>query len=183
MTFPNIITILRILLTPVLVWKLLENHMVAALLVFVLAGATDLLDGLLARLLKQKSRLGSILDPIADKLLLVTSFALLAFIGIVPWWLAAVVILRDCMIVIGCIVLRFRRVQFEMRPVVVSKLTTAVELLTVLAMLAADMVPLPGWGYLTLFGLTVLFCVISGFQYFTIGMSLLRSSGHSAEAA
>ena len=76
MTIPNYLTILRVLLTPVLVILLLEERLSEALFVFIIAGVTDGLDGLIARLYKQKSRLGALLDPLADKLLLDTTYVL-----------------------------------------------------------------------------------------------------------
>ena len=180
MTIPNIMTIFRILLTPVLAWKLLEHRLESALLIFFLAGATDGLDGLTARILKQRSKLGACLDPMADKLLLVTSFALLAFIGLLPWWLVVIVVCRDLLIVLGSIALWLRHVPFEIRPVVLSKITTALELLTVLMILGSDFVPLPPWAYMTLFALTAFFCAASGIQYVAIGISLAHSHGDRA---
>ena len=78
MTVPNVLTLGRILLTPLLVWLLLDGDLELALLVFLIAGLTDGLDGMIARVFNQKSRLGAYLDPLADKILLVSSFILLA---------------------------------------------------------------------------------------------------------
>ncbi|RLA89883.1 MAG: CDP-diacylglycerol--glycerol-3-phosphate 3-phosphatidyltransferase, partial [Deltaproteobacteria bacterium] len=99
MTIPNFLTILRILLTPVLVILLLEGRLSEALFVFIIAGVTDALDGLIARLYKQKTRLGAFLDPLADKLLLVTTYVILAVQGLVPSWLTVIVLSRDVLIV------------------------------------------------------------------------------------
>ena len=81
MTIPNLLTFARIFLTPLLAWFLLRRWMTPAFFVFFIAGLTDVLDGLLARFLNQKSRLGTYVDPLADKLLLVTSFVLLWKVG------------------------------------------------------------------------------------------------------
>ncbi len=100
MTIPNFLTILRVLLTPVLVILLLEERLSEALFVFIIAGVTDGLDGLIARLYKQKSRLGAFLDPLADKILLVTTYVILAVQGLVPSWLTVIVLSRDVLIVL-----------------------------------------------------------------------------------
>jgi cardiolipin synthase (CMP-forming) len=175
MTFPNLITLFRILLTPVLVWMLLDDRFPAALAVFFLAGATDGLDGLVARVFHQKSKLGAYLDPLADKFLLVSSFVVLALLGRLPPGLAVIVVVRDCFIVLGLAALLYRHVRVEIKPVALSKATTAFELLTVLAVLGADFLTLPGWGYLCLFAVTAIFCVLSGGHYLWIGMSLLNA--------
>jgi cardiolipin synthase len=175
MTVANLLTISRILLTPVLVWLLLDNRLKAALAVFFLAGMTDGLDGLVARVFHQKSKLGAYLDPLADKLLLVTCFVLLAFLGLIPRWLAIIAVSRDVFILLGLAMLLFNRVKLEIKPVALSKATTGFELLSVLTVLCSPFFTLPEWGYLLLFALTALFCLLSGVQYFLIGKSLLES--------
>ena len=84
MNIPNLLTIGRILLIPLLVIFLLDGKELAAFWVFVLAGVTDALDGFLARVLKQKTEFGAFIDPIADKLLLITSYITLAVLGVLP---------------------------------------------------------------------------------------------------
>ena len=116
MTIPNLLTLARIFLTPVLALFLLRKWMTAAFLVFFIAGLTDAFDGLLARGLNQKSRLGSYIDPLADKLLLVTSFLLLWKIGEIPLWLLIVTAGRDVFILGGFFVLYFFQVRFEIKP-------------------------------------------------------------------
>ncbi|MGD8687884.1 MAG: CDP-alcohol phosphatidyltransferase family protein, partial [Syntrophobacterales bacterium] len=120
MTIPNFLTILRVLLTPVLVILLLEERLSEALFVFIIAGVTDGLDGLIARLYKQKSRLGAFLDPLADKLLLVTTYVLLAFQNLVPSWLTVIVLSRDILIVLGVFVLFMQDLPFEIKPTLAS---------------------------------------------------------------
>jgi cardiolipin synthase len=105
MTLPNAITLLRILLTPLLVWLLLDHRMKQALLVFLIAGFSDGLDGLIARVFHQKSKLGAYLDPLADKLLLVSSFILLGHMKKIPYWLVIITVSRDAIIVLGIIAL------------------------------------------------------------------------------
>jgi cardiolipin synthase (CMP-forming) len=173
MTIPNLLTFCRILLTPLLVWFLLNNELNQALVVFFIAGMTDGLDGLIARLFHQKSKLGAYLDPLADKLLLVSSFILLGYIGLAPVWLVIITISRDVMIVLGLVTLVFHQVQVVIKPILLSKIATFMQLLTVLAVLASSLVALPEWAYTTLFVSTAALCIASGVHYFVIGISLL----------
>ena len=101
MTLPNLISIFRILLVPVFLVFITNNRFLAGLMIFVLAGISDGADGLVARLFNQKSRLGSILDPLADKFLLVAAFVALAGMNIIPLWLTLLVITRDFLILLG----------------------------------------------------------------------------------
>ena len=149
--------------------------MTAAFLVFCIAGLTDALDGLLARGLNQKSRLGSYIDPLADKLLLVTSFLLLWNIGEIPFWLVIITVGRDLLILCGFFVLVFCRVRFEIKPLVSSKLTTLFQLGTVFTLLGKSILELPGWMYTALFVTTAGFSILSGGQYVLNGLSLLES--------
>jgi cardiolipin synthase len=174
MTIPNFLTFLRIFLTPVLVWFLLDHKLNHALAVFFFAGVTDGLDGLIARLLNQKSRLGAYLDPLADKLLLVSSFILLAWLSKVPNWLVIITVSRDIMIVMGIMTLRFHEIPFEMKPFATSKATTLVQLLTVLSLLGSDLLLLPHWVYMVLFFSTAALSVASGAQYLMAGVTLLE---------
>ncbi|MCU0586760.1 MAG: CDP-alcohol phosphatidyltransferase family protein [Syntrophobacteraceae bacterium] len=181
MTIPNLLTLLRIFLTPLLVWFLLDHKLSHALVVFFIAGLTDGLDGLIARLLNQKSRLGAYLDPLADKLLLVSSFILLAWLSKVPNWLVVVTVSRDLMIVMGIATLKFHEIPFEMKPTGVSKITTLCQLMTVLALLASDLLPLPGWIYSLFFVATTAFSVVSGVQYVAAGVALFEGRHRNHE--
>ena len=176
MTIPNLLTLARILLTPVLAWLLLMKSMTAAFFVFFVAGLTDALDGLLARVLGQKSRLGSYIDPFADKFLLTTCFLLLWKIGEIPFWLIVMTVGRDLGIVGGFFFLYLCNVRFEIRPLASSKLTTLFELGTIFALLGKSILELPAWIYSSLFFVTAGLSVVSGAQYFLRGMSLLRQS-------
>lgn len=138
MNIPNLITVFRILLVPLLAIFLLEERYNSALLVFIVAGISDGLDGFLARLLKQKTRLGAILDPIADKLLLVTTFVMLAGLGVIPQWLAVLVVSRDLLIVIGFGILVLTGRTFKVAPTYTSKLTTVLQLITIIYFLGLE---------------------------------------------
>lgn len=174
MTVPNLLTISRIALTPLLAWLLLESYLGYALLVFLAAGATDGLDGFIARVWHQKSRLGAYLDPVADKLLLVSSFVLLSRIDLIPVWLMLITIGRDLLIVAGCIVLLLGQVPIQIKPVLSGKLSTLFQLLTILEALASPFVPLGSSVKVALYTATSLLAFVSGFQYVRLGLSLVE---------
>ena len=132
---PNIITALRFLLVPPVVILLLQERFTAALIVFGVAGLSDGLDGFLARRFDWRSRLGGIMDPLADKLLVVSSFVTLGLLGLIPAWLVLLVILRDLVIIAGATFYHMRIEQFDAEPSVASKLNTAAQVLLVLAVL------------------------------------------------
>ncbi len=132
---PNIITALRFLLVPPVVILLLQERFTAALIVFGVAGLSDGLDGFLARRFDWRSRLGGIMDPLADKLLVVSSFVTLGWLGLIPAWLVLLVILRDLVIIAGATFYHMRIEQFDAEPSVASKLNTAAQILLVLAVL------------------------------------------------
>jgi len=181
MTIPNLLTVARILLTPLLAWLLVRKWMTAAFCIFFVAGLTDALDGLLARVLEQKSRLGSYIDPFADKFLLITSFLLLWKIGEIPSWLVVITVGRDVFIVGGFFFLFLYGMRFEIRPLTSSKLTTLFELGTVFALLGKSILELPAWMYSASFVATAGFSMLSGGQYLLYGVSLVK--GHRSENA
>ena len=132
---PNVITFFRFLLVPPLVILLLQDRFAAALVVFGVAGFSDALDGFLAKRFDWRSRLGSLMDPLADKLLLVSCFVTLGWLGWIPVWLVALVILRDLVIVAGAIFYNMRIEQLEAEPTMVSKLNTAAQIFLVLTVI------------------------------------------------
>ena len=132
---PNIITVFRFLLVPPVVLLLLEGRFGLALLMFGVAGFSDGLDGYLAKRFNWSSRLGALMDPLADKLLLVSSFITLGWLNQIPLWLVGVVILRDLVIISGALVYHFRIERLEAEPTKLSKLNTVAQILLVLAVM------------------------------------------------
>lgn len=128
---PNQITVLRILLTPLFIAFLVYGMRVPALIIFCLSGVTDALDGMIARRYHQETTLGSILDPLADKILLVASFWVLTTMGLIPTWVTILVVSRDALIVGGALYLRVFQEESAMPPSVMGKITTCVQLATV----------------------------------------------------
>lgn len=129
---PNLISMLRIALVAPVVWALATQQFVLALALFAVAGVSDGLDGFLAKHFHWESRLGSILDPIADKLLLVASFATLAWLGALPMWLLWLVLARDVMIIGGGLAYHYKVGQFDLTPLWSSKINTALQIALVL---------------------------------------------------
>jgi len=132
---PNLLTILRIVATPVLIMLLKYEMFAAALLVFVLAGVSDGLDGYIAKRFQCQTRLGAILDPVADKVLLVSCFIVLTVLEHLPFWLLVVVAFRDIVIVGGYLLLVTLESDVKMKPSLVSKLNTLLQICLVAAVL------------------------------------------------
>lgn len=130
---PNIISVFRMFLVAPVVWSLLQSQFGAALILFAVAGFSDGLDGFLAKHYGWQSRLGSILDPLADKLLLVSSFITLTWLGLIPQWLLFAVLVRDLLIVLGGVIFHYTLGRFDMQPSRISKLNTFVQIIFVLA--------------------------------------------------
>ncbi|MEX3008255.1 CDP-alcohol phosphatidyltransferase family protein [Hoeflea sp. TYP-13] len=128
MTIPNIITFMRFLMVPAVVYALLLGEMMPAFVIFVIAGISDGVDGFIARQFNQQSELGAYLDPIADKLLLVTVFIMLAILGFLPHWLVVLVVSRDVLIVIAVILSSVMAQPVAVNPIFVSKANTAFQI-------------------------------------------------------
>ena len=173
MNIPNLLTIGRILLIPLLVIFLLDGKELAAFWVFVLAGVTDALDGFLARVLKQKTEFGAFIDPIADKLLLITSYITLAVLGVLPKWLTVIVVSRDVLICGGIGILMLYERDFKIKPSLVSKVTTFLQLLTVVYYLGHEYLQgiFPVGSYLIY--ATAGFTILSGAHYIIRGLHIL----------
>jgi len=177
MNIPNILTLLRIIMVPVIVILLIQGSFLKALIAFAAAGLTDILDGFLARVLHQQSALGAYLDPIADKALLISSFVTLSVLHIIPGWLAVLVISRDLFILLGISVLSIMSISVEIRPAFVSKVTTALQLITILLSLSSLCLPggISNIWLLPLYWTTAFFTIISGLNYMARGMKIINS--------
>ena len=137
LTVPNVITLARLCAVPVTVWLIIQGRFEGAFMMFVAAGVSDALDGWWARTRDARSALGAVLDPAADKALLVSAYVALAVVGVLPDWLAILVVFRDVLIVGGVGVLILMGTPPAIRPLGVSKLNTALQIaLVALALLA-----------------------------------------------
>lgn len=181
---PNFLSIIRLLSAPVVGWLILEQRLAPALVLSLIAGASDWLDGYLARRLGSTSKVGVYLDPAADKLLLATAFICLGVIGQIPKWLMGLVIGRDLVIVIGAFLLWRLRKRTDFEPVFSGKASTAFQILTVLAILLENAFStklLYGVKMLGFAGATLFTC-ISGYLYVLKGIRM-ASRNHPAVAS
>jgi cardiolipin synthase len=178
---PNLLTIIRILLTPFFVILLLKDLFGLALAVFAIAGVSDALDGFIARCYNQRTALGAYLDPIADKILLSSAFIGLAVLKIIPAWLTVIVISRDVLIFIGIAIFTITEKKYKVSPSIVSKCTTAAQITTIFVTLLhvniTGLIMLGEFLYWITAGLTV----ISGFHYIYIGMNILQNNSNISD--
>lgn len=163
---PNLLTVLRILLVAPVAWALLRHEFALALVLFFIAGVSDGLDGFLAKQYGWTSRLGALLDPLADKALLVACYASLTWIGLLPVWLLTLVVARDVVIVVGAVVYNFRIQRLEAEPTLISKLNTLLQILLVLLVIVRQIVPVieAHWVSVLIYAVTVS-VVWSGLDY------------------
>lgn len=159
MSIPNLITLARILLVPVVVWAIATGEMKVAFLLFLVAGLSDLVDGFLAKRFNMKTELGAFLDPLADKAMIVSIYVTLALVGPIPLWLVILVVSRDIMIVAAVILSWLVNKPVALKPLAVSKLNTVAQILLALVVLASLGFALNGqWAVL---GLTALVTVLT----------------------
>ncbi len=137
MTIPNLISIIRLALVPYLVWTLLEERALLAFVLFVVVGVSDGVDGFIARRYNQHTELGAYLDPLADKALLMSMFVVLGYLGHIPLWLVIAVLTRDVLILAGVLVAFVLGNPIEIKPLMVSKVNTAVQIVLVSLALGA----------------------------------------------
>lgn len=178
MSIPNYLTLFRILLTPVFFITLVsytpekEGLRLVALAIFVVAALTDALDGLLARFLKQRTALGQMLDPLADKILLVSGYICLLFVAALPFrpplWITITIIFRDLILLFGFFTLNFADVKIEVQPNVWGKLTTVSQMILLCFILLDWPVAIP------LAYFTVVFTIVSGIIYITRGLKFIQ---------
>jgi cardiolipin synthase (CMP-forming) len=179
MGLANWLTLLRILLIPVFVSLLVYRRPGVALAVFCLASLTDLLDGYIARRCGSQSRLGAFLDPMADKLLLTASFVTLTYLRALPFWITAVVVTRDVLLVLGAVLIHMVGGRIHPSPTRAGKLSTFFQILTVLAAMLMPYMRTP-WAFKTVIWIAAAFTVFSGLQYIVHGMRYLNAT-HTAE--
>ncbi len=131
MNLPNYITLARVVLIPFFIDSMIYGYNRLALAIFAAACVTDALDGLIARVTNSITELGALLDPIADKLLILSSFVTLVLLGMLPVWLVIIVVSRDVILILGSLVIYFLRHDLKSRPSMIGKATTVLQLLVV----------------------------------------------------
>jgi cardiolipin synthase len=190
-TLPNVLTLVRICLVPVFLLMVLEKKDFGALLVFFLAGLTDVLDGFTARLWRLKTKIGTLIDPIADKLLLSTAFIVLTFkdMGLpymIPLWLTAVVVSRDLIMLTGGVVIYFLKGEKNFPPSIFGKISTVLQVGTVFLVLLANYVQVSSWSRFpflssltspsfisAFFFITLVSTIVSGLHYVQRGIRMV----------
>ncbi len=155
MSLPNLITLGRLLSVPLAIWLILSGNMKAAFWLFVAAGLSDAVDGFIAKHFDQRSRLGALLDPIADKALLVGMYVTLGLSGHLPNWLVILVVFRDFLIIGGLLVALVLAQSMRWEPLFISKLNTAMQIVLIAVLLARLGLGIGDFGLTTLIDLLI----------------------------
>ncbi|MCX6569179.1 MAG: CDP-alcohol phosphatidyltransferase family protein [Candidatus Aminicenantes bacterium] len=185
LTLPNLLSLSRILLTPVFVWMMIQKRPWAAFIVFLAAGATDALDGFAARMLHLRSTLGLWLDPAGDKVLLTSAFVVLTLPALaqpntLPLWLTGICVGRDVVIALAALVLIALRGKQTFTPVLAGKASTVCQVLVLYFVLYSNAVDRSPQALAWLYVLTALLTCISWIQYGFRGIALLRGRRKNA---
>ncbi len=189
LTIPNILTFLRMGMIPVFATLLAYGRETSALVIFAIAGVSDGIDGFIARRLKQESELGTIIDPIADKLLMTTAFVMMTIPGVldpgrhlpVPFWVTSAVIGRDVLIIAVAASIMMMTGFRGFKPSRLGKASTFVQVAAVMLILIAAVFPGLNGVYLpTVYTTVAAFAVISGIHYVFFVARLMRESEHEA---
>jgi cardiolipin synthase len=177
-TFPTLLTIVRIALAPVIAVAMIKQQWGRAFILFVIASLTDMFDGALARRWNAKTALGACLDPIADKILLVSCFAALAFtqspVFVIPHWFVMLILCKELIILFGSLFLLVSGTGFNVQPTYLGKLTTVVQILFIIWLFFCYFFNwVPTRTYYTMLGLMVSLIILAFTQYVYIGVRYL----------
>jgi cardiolipin synthase len=156
---------------------LLDGQLLSGLFVFAICVVSDGLDGSLARLFNQKSRLGSYLDPLADKMLLISAFVVLAVLGFLPAWLTVLAISRDILILIGVFIFYLNNMKITIKPSILSKITTCFQFAAVIVVLAKDFLSSFSHLFPIVFYMAAFFTITSGLQYMHYWFRIMGEGG------
>ena len=171
LNIPNILTLARIIITPFIVYAIIEHRPALALILMGIAGITDMLDGAIARYFNQRSTVGAFMDPLADKLMLISTIVSLYFINQMPLFLFLAVVFRDMIIMVGALAYEMVTHKLEMQPTFSSKITTFLQIILVLSILSNMAWQWPEQMLLQpIIWLTFAFTCISGLQYMVVWM-------------
>ena len=174
MNLPNYITLVRIVLIPFFINSMIYGYYRLALAIFVAACLTDALDGLIARVTNSITELGALLDPIADKLLILSAFVTLVLLGMLPVWLVIIVVSRDVILVLGSLVIYFLGHEVKARPSFIGKSTTVVATARGNSLAGSEGIRhRDGVGLQVLYWTTAVFTLVSGIQYVVRGTRIV----------
>ena len=169
---PNLLTLTRILLLPFFAATLIYDQYLYALLIFIAASITDYLDGLIARLKNQITYFGTILDPVADKFFLFTSFILMTNNGLIPKWVTVIVISKDMIVIAGSLILYFVTNKLTVEPTLLGKVSSAGQFILIGLVLLMrninDGISVPA----ALFFIVAILTTLSGLQYVYTGLKI-----------
>lgn len=174
MNIPNFFSILRIISIPLFIILLTYENHIAAFAVFGFAAVTDALDGFFARLFHQKTTLGAYLDPIADKLLLASSFVAFALLNLIPRWLTILVVSRDVIISMGILILRLNSFHIEIKPSLLSKCTTVSQIATIGISLLFYILGKSSMVTTIICWTTGILTIVSGIHYISMGLKFVN---------
>jgi cardiolipin synthase len=175
---PNIITLGRILLVPLVIWAIASNQMAIAFVIFVVAGVSDAVDGFLAKRFNMTTEIGALLDPVADKALLVSIYVALGIWGAIPRWLVILVVSRDVMIVGAVIVSWLLRNPVPMKPLMVSKLNTVAQVAFAALVLASL-----GFGFDAMPYDLILMTMVAALTLLSVSFYLVEWARHMSSTA
>ena len=177
---PNLISVLRLLLVPWFAMLLLERQFDLALILFIVMGVSDAFDGFLARYLKATSALGAGLDPLADKVMLISAFVMLGHLELLPLWLVTLVVGRDVLVAGGALLKYLLHPGRKTAVLKVGKINTFVQIVTVFSFMANQLIPLPPLMLDALLWGAVLSTLVSGVGYVLVWSGLLADPGDDA---
>jgi cardiolipin synthase len=181
MTIPNLITIVRLIIVPLVIVMIGQENWALAFLLFVAAGLSDAIDGFIARRFNMRSEFGAYMDALADKALLVSIYVTLSVVGVLPAWLAITVVSRDLMIVSAIIVSWLLRRPVEIKPLFVSKMNTAAQIAFAALVLSTKAFGIDADGF---YGagmiLVALLTIVSAGAYLARWMKHMTGNGHAA---
>lgn len=162
---PNIITGARIACVPFFVWLLFHHQYERSLVLVLLMGLSDALDGFLARCYNWKTTLGAYLDPLADKIMLLTAFVSFAVLGWIPWWLASIIIARDVVLLVGAVIYHLGTRRLKMEPLAISKVNTFAQIVLAVSLIYSQVGPMHSQIISALMTIVACTTLASGSQY------------------
>jgi cardiolipin synthase (CMP-forming) len=168
MNLPNLLSVFRLFVTVFFIIAINYGRHDIALLLFIIQALSDVLDGFLARIMKAKTYLGAFLDPLADKVMIVSSYIVLSIYNIIPFWVTYIVLIRDLIISTGFFILYKLSYKGKPTPIILSKITTLLQMCTVVYVLwPSDRIYSKHFFYVT-----AALSVFSGFQYVLGGIRI-----------
>jgi len=169
---PNLLTLIRLFLVVPIVLALLNRYYLLVLILFCIAALTDLLDGLIARKFDYKTRFGSLLDPIADKCLILSISVMLWYSNLLPWWLILVVVLRELILVTTICVYRIVYGPYQAKPLLLGKINTVLQLILIIIILLNELMGFPLLNIFVFYFFIILIVssILSVGQYIVLGL-------------